>query len=302
MSDIFQEIELLKSERNAIVLAHNYQRPEVQDAADIVGDSLGLAMEASRTDAEIIVFAGVKFMAETAKIVNPSRKVIVPEINATCPMANMITAADIEELRSENPGAPVVAYVNTTAATKTMVDVCCTSSNAVKAVRELKEDTVIFIPDVNLGQFIQRNVPEKKIILHPGYCVTHMGIKRQDIEILREQHPDAFVMVHPECTPEVIDAADGVYSTEGMLKKARESAFTEFIVGTEKEMCYRLEKETGKNFYPAGNPVCRNMKKTTIEKVRNALRTGETEILLDKEIIRKAKRPLERMLETGRDD
>jgi len=300
-----KRIKELKEEKNAVILAHNYQRPEIQDVADLIGDSLGLSMEAAKSDAEVIVFCGVKFMAESAKILSPDKIVVHPEADSLCPMAAMIDAKTVRQLKKENPGAVVVAYVNTTAEVKAEVDICCTSANAVKTVRTLPEKNIIFIPDINLGMYVKRFVPNKNIILYPGYCPTHNNITTEQVLKVTKEHPNAEILAHPECTPQVIDIADGAYSTEGMLKRVFSSNHREFIIVTEKEMVYRLEKETGirgKNmrFYPVESAICPNMKKITIDKVAKSLEFLSPTIELPEEIIKRARRPLDRMLEMGR--
>ncbi|MEW5936572.1 MAG: quinolinate synthase NadA [Candidatus Thermoplasmatota archaeon] len=294
----------LKRGRRAIILAHNYQRPEVQEIADHVGDSLGLAMTASKTDAEVIVFCGVDFMAESALILNPGKAVVMPTREAKCPMAAMITAAGLRRLKDEHPGVPVVSYVNTSAEVKTESDWCCTSSNAVKVVNAIPSEKIIFTPDTNLGLYIQRQVREKEIILWPGYCPTHQNrITPEDLEELKSQHTSAEVVVHPECIPEVIEMADHVASTEGMIHYCRSSAATDFIIGTEREHTYRLRKEIpGKVFHAVPGAVCPNMKKTTLALVLKALETLEDRIVLPLEIIEKARMPLDRMVMVGRGD
>jgi len=293
----------LKEEKNAVILSHNYQIPEVQDIGDYVGDSLGLSIQASKTDAEVIVFAGVKFMAESAKILSPEKIVVIPSMDAKCPMAAMIDVKGIRELKEAYPEAATVAYVNTTAEIKAEVDVCCTSSNAVKVVKSLPNHEIIFIPDVNLGHYVQRFVPEKRLIFCNGYCHVHQNIHRDDIMVLKKAHPHAEVLVHPECTPEIIDLADNAFSTQGMVTYTAKSKIREFIIGTEKEMCYRLEKENPeKTFYPLENAICTAMKKTTLERVFRALEYLEPRIELSREIIERARLPVERMVEIGRGD
>jgi len=302
-----REIEIrikeLKKKHNAIILAHNYQIPEVQDIADFLGDSLDLAMKATKTDAENIIFCGVDFMAQSAKILNPSKNVIIPDIEAVCPMANMVKPDDLKKLKNKNPDAEVVAYINTTAETKTLSDICCTSANGVKIVKTLKSNKVIFIPDRNLGLYIQRFVKDKEMILWPGICPIHHNIRKDEILKLKRQHPDAEILVHPECRPEIIDISDHVFSTSGMVNYAKNSDKKEFIIGTEKELCYRLKKENpDKTFYPLKKAICPNMKKITLEKVLNSLETLEQKIILPDEIMNKAKQPLQRMMEIGRGD
>jgi len=297
MKDIVNQINKLKRSKNAVILSHNYQLPEIQDIADYVGDSLGLSIEASKTKADLIVFCGVHFMAETAAILCPNKKVVVPELNAGCPMADMITPEAVKKLRSENPGALVVAYVNTSAAVKAEADYCCTSSNAVKVVEKLKEKEIIFIPDKYLGYYVSK-MTGKKLILYNGFCPTHARILPEHIIKAKKEHPGALVMVHPECLPEVIGLADQVASTDGMVRFVKTSDRKEFIIGTEIGLIYRLKKENpGKVFYPASETaVCPNMKKTTLDKVLASLETGKTEIKVEAVIAEKARLALERMV------
>ncbi|HID73499.1 MAG TPA: quinolinate synthase NadA [Thermoplasmata archaeon] len=289
------EIRRLADERDVTIMAHNYQIPPIQDLADLVGDSLVLAMEGPRVESDTILFCGVAFMAETVKILAPTKRVIHPIPDSRCPMAGMVDHEILRGLREEHPGAPVVAYVNTTAETKAVSDVCCTSANAVDVVRSLPEPTVIFVPDRNLGSYVQRMVPEKEVVLYPGYCHVHDGITLNDVGRLREAHPGAGVLAHPECRPEVLEASDHVYSTEGMIRHAARSSADEFIVLTEKELAYRLETVTGKRAY-APDAVCPNMKKITLEGVLEALRTGGPDIVLDRNLMGRARRPILRML------
>ncbi|NLT36866.1 MAG: quinolinate synthase NadA [Methanomassiliicoccus sp.] len=292
----------LKRERNAVILAHNYQIPEIQDIADFVGDSLGLAVEAAKTDAEVIVFCGVDFMAESAKVLNPQKVVLHPEQKARCPMAAMCEPDALRLLKKDFPRAEVVAYVNTSAECKAEADVCCTSSNAVKVVNTLDSDLVIFIPDENLASYVQRYT-EKDIIPWPGYCPTHDAITVEKLSKLKEEHPGAVILVHPECRPEVIDMADAARSTEGMLNYIRDSPKTEFIIGTEQDMVHRLKKELpAKTYYTVTGAVCPTMKLITLENIIAALETMTPEITLDAELMERAKRPLQRMLDIGRGD
>ena len=298
-----ERIQELKAQRKAIILAHNYQPPEVQDIADFVGDSLGLSQKAASTDAEVIIFCGVDFMAESAKILSPEKIVILPESDAMCPMSAMCTDLELGPMKEKYPEAAVVAYVNTSAAVKALADVCCTSSNAVKVVGKIPQKLIIFVPDRNLGAYVQRFHPDKEILLWPGYCPTHHDISVREIKELQRQHPQAKVMVHPECIPDVIDLADNVSSTEGMIKYARTNEAMEFIVGTEVDMTYRLSKESpDKKFFPVPSAVCPNMKRTTISSLVRALETMSPEITLSPEIIEAARKPLERMMEIGRGD
>ena len=299
MNDKIKKLEMLKKERNAVILAHNYQRPEVQDIADFVGDSLALAMKAKETDADVIVFCGVDFMAESAKIVNPDKIVLHPDTGAKCPMAAMVDADELLAFKREK-GMDVVSYVNTSAEVKAVSDICCTSANAVKVVKSMKNG-VIFVPDSNLGRYVKRFVKDKEVLLWPGFCPTHESISREDILKLREMHPGAEIMVHPECSPEVIDIADKVASTEGMVRYAKESNAREFIVATEKDLCYRLKKEMPeKEFYYVEHAICPTMKKITLDKVIESLEKMGPELIIDKETLIKAREPLEKMMEMGR--
>jgi len=296
---LVEKINRLRRKKNTVVLAHNYTRGEVQDAADFVGDSLELSQEAAGTDADIICFCGVKFMAETAKILSPEKKVIMPDENAGCPLASMITARELQKLKAEHPGAAVVCYVNTTAEIKAMCDVCCTSSNAVRIVNSMAGDKeVIFIPDVSLGDYTSKKTG-RKMILHEGYCPTHHRILAEDIHKMKKLYPDAKVAVHPECLEEVVELADAVTSTSGILRYCRETDAKRFIIGTELGILHRLRKENpGKEFHPA-SPLsdCPNMKLTTLEKIVWCLEDEKPEITLDAEIIKKARHSIQRMLE-----
>ncbi len=280
-----------------MVLAHNYQLGEVQDIADFVGDSLELSQRAVDVDADVIVFCGVTFMAETAKIVNPTRTVLIPDPLAGCPMCEMAPAAAVRRRKAELPGVPVVAYINTTAAVKAEVDICCTSANAVQVVESLSAERLLFVPDKNLGHWVQRHT-DKEIILWDGYCPTHQRITVQDVQRLKEEHPRAAVMVHPECTPDVVDVADHVLSTGQMIRWARESDADEIIVGTEVGLIHRLKGESpGKRFYPIGKlTTCPNMKRITLEKVAWALEDMQYEVSVPEEVAAGARRSIERML------
>lgn len=293
----------LKKEKDAVILAHNYQRPEIQDVADFVGDSLGLSMQATKVDSKVIVFCGVDFMAESAKILNPDKTVVHPERRAKCPMAAMCDVEGLLKLRRKHPDAKVVGYVNTTAACKAEMDVCCTSSNAVKVVKSVESNKVIFVPDENLGKYVQRFVKDKEIVLWPGFCPTHDRISPEMILKLKREHPEAFVVVHPECRPEVIDIADAVKSTEGMVKLIKSSDRKEFIIGTERELIHRLKKESPeKIFYSVPGAVCPTMKMITMKSLIRALETLQPTIEIDPEIMDRARAPLERMMEIGRGD
>jgi quinolinate synthase len=293
-----RRIAELKEMRRAVILAHNYQRDEVQDLADFVGDSLELARKAASTDAEVIVFCGVHFMAETASILSPSKTVLLPDPLAGCPMADMITPEALREKKRENPGVPVVAYVNTSAAVKALSDICSTSSNAVRVVESLPGDSVLFVPDYNLGHFVSLHT-RKKMILYDGFCPTHVWIKPDEILERKRAHPAAVVMVHPECSPDVVAIADRALSTGQMLAFARESSAAAFIVGTENGILHRLRKENpGKRFIPVTErTVCPNMKRITPEKVLRSLETFLPEVRVPADIRAAAKLALDRMLE-----
>ncbi|MEM4262281.1 MAG: quinolinate synthase NadA [Thermoplasmata archaeon] len=297
------EVKNWKKKRNAVILAHNYQRPEVQDIADALGDSLALSMKATQTDADIIVFCGVDFMAESAKVLNPEKKVLHPNLAAKCPMAAMIDVEGLRELKQEHRDAIVVGYVNTSAECKTEIDICCTSSNAVKIVKKIPEKKIIFVPDSNLGLYVQRFIKDKEIIFYPGYCPTHVEIRKEDLLALKQQYPEAELMVHPECTPDVVDIADVTLSTEGMVRHVKESQKKSFIVGTERNMVYRLRKEIpNKQYIEVLAAICPNMREISLQDVLYSLQNLEPEVMLSEETIRKARIPLERMVEAGRGD
>lgn len=302
-NDIISRIIKLKEKHNAIILAHNYQIPEVQDIADFAGDSLGLAIKATETNAKVIVFCGVDFMAESAKILNPEKIVIHPDKKAQCPMAAMVDVESLGWVKEKNPRAVVVAYVNTTADVKAQTDICCTSSNAVKVIKSVKEKDIIFIPDTNLGLYVKRFIHNKNLILWPGICPIHHKIQKEEILKIKEKHPKAEILVHPECRPEVIDIADHVFSTQGMVNYVPKADSKEFIIGTERELCYRLKKENPtKTFYSLKTAICPNMKKITLQKVLKSMESLEPKISLSEEIIQMAKKPLQRMIDIGRGD
>jgi quinolinate synthase len=298
MQDIAEKIDALRKEKNAVILAHLYQQPQIQDIADFVGDSLDLSRKARDTDADVIVFCGVWFMAETAKILSPQKTVLLPEPQAGCPMADMVTAEDVARLRKEHPKAAVVCYVNSSAEVKAASDICCTSSNAIKVVQSLTEDEVIFVPDQNLGAYVASFTPDKHFILHNGFCPTHHRIKPSDVAEARAAKPDAPVLVHPECTPEVVAQADFVGSTAQIIEEALRSPKKEFLIGTESGVIHRLTKlAPDKKFYALhATMVCPNMKKTHLESVLYALENMHYEMKLPEEVIQAAKKSLDRML------
>lgn len=318
---IIEEILKLKEQRNAIILSHNYQRDEVQDIADFVGDSLELSRTAASMDCSVIVFCGVHFMAESASILSPEKTVLLPELNATCPMAEMIQVEakrevwktfpgydtqptfvfrhefTLRDIKAQYPGVPVVAYVNTTAEVKAESDICCTSANVVKVIDSLPGDTAICIPDKNLSMWAARN-SKKKVIAWDGFCHVHDRVTAEDISKARKEHPGALLMAHPECRIEVLELADHVTSTSGMLRFATASDAKEFIVGTEVGIMHRLKKENpGKLFYPLRKDmICPNMKKTTLNSVLSALKEMKNVIKVPEHIRVPAKLTLDRML------
>jgi len=295
--NIVEEINELKKEKKAIILVHNYQRPEIQDIADFLGDSLGLAKQAAETKARIIVFCGVRFMAETAKILSPGKMVLLPRKEAGCPMADMITAEDLRRLKKNYPDAKVVSYVNTNADVKAESDICCTSANAVKVVKNISAKRIIFTPDKNLAAYCQRFV-DKEIIPWNGYCYVHEKIREEEVRLAKEKLPDALLLVHPECKPSVIDLADEVLSTSGMVSFAKKSDKKKFLIGTEEGLIYRLKKENPeKEFYAAGTAkMCRNMKLTTLNDVYFSLKEERYAIELPEGIIKSAQKALMAML------
>lgn len=319
---IIEEILKLKEQRNAIILSHNYQRDEVQDIADFVGDSLELSRTASKIDCDVIVFCGVHFMAESASILSPDKIVLLPEIGAGCPMADMIQVSSprkvwktfpgyetqptfvfphgftLRDIKAQYPGVPVVAYVNTTAEVKAESDICCTSANVVKVIESLPDEKVICIPDRNLSMWAQKNT-KKQVIAWDGFCHVHDRVTRTDVLKAREEHPNALLMAHPECRLEVLELADHVTSTSGMLRFAKASDAKEFIVGTEIGLMHRLKRENpDKVFYPLRKDmICPNMKKTTLKSVLIALKEMKNVIKVSEEIRISAKRALDRMLE-----
>jgi quinolinate synthase len=292
-----EEILALKKRHNAVIMAHNYQPPEVQDIADLIGDSLELSRAAAGLDADVIIFCGVDFMAETAAILSPQKKVVLPAKGACCPMAGMITPEQLLGMKACYPDAAVVCYVNSTADIKAESDVCCTSANGVSVVNSLEENRVIFVPDRNLAAYVSR-FTKKQIIPWNGYCYVHDSFTPDEVEAARALHPGAEVLVHPECRPEVIDLADFVYSTSGMGRHAKKSNAREYVIGTEVGMLYRLKKDNpAKEFYPLSDrAVCMNMKKTSIDKVLRSLQTLEPVVTVPEETAVRARRSIERML------
>jgi len=303
IKELQEEVRKLAREKNAVILAHYYQRPEVQDIADFVGDSLELARKASQTDADIIVFCGVRFMCETAKIVNPTKKVLHPNPESGCPMADMITAEQVRKLREEHPDAEFVAYINTTADVKAEVDICVTSANAPKIIKKLEAKKIVFLPDQALGQWVAKQVPEKEFVIWKGFCPPHFEFTYRELLKLKEQYPDAKVAVHPECHPKVIDLADFVGSTSQIIRYATSVEAKRVIVITEVGLKYTLEKINPEKEYIfpqsmnyCGTVYCCTMKGITLPKVYETLKNEINEVVLPEDIMKKARRPIERML------
>jgi quinolinate synthase len=301
-NEIKQQIRQLLDEKNALLLAHNYQRDEIQEIADIGGDSLALAMAAAETDKDIIVFCGVHFMAESAAILAPEKTVLLPRLDAGCPMADMVDADGLREMKAKHPNATVVTYVNSTAAVKAESDICCTSSNAVNVVKSLDADEVLLVPDRNLARYIEARC-DKTCHIWDGYCPTHERLDVEDIARAKVDHPDALFMAHPECPPTILEIADHICSTSGMYDYAKKSDAQKFIVGTEMGILYRLRKENPEKEFilPTSKLICPNMKLTSLEDVLHSLQTMSPRVTVDEETRIKAKTSLDRMLAVPRD-
>jgi len=302
MYKLAESINRLKKEKKAVILAHCYQPVEIDLVADYVGDSLYLSQVAAKTDAEIIVFAGVYFMAQTAKILSPNKKVLLPQINAGCRMADMINYKQLMEFKAQNPGIPTVCYVNSTAEVKSECDMCCTSSNAVRVVKSMNSEKILFLPDTYLGKWVEKQLGNVEIITYPGFCPTHLHIRPSDIEIVKKQHPEALVLAHPECHMSVSDMADYVGSTTGIMNYAKNSDNKSFIIATEQGVIDRLKRDyPEKEFIPVKeNIVCPNMKMTSLEDILSVLENENNEIFVDKEIARKAVNCIDKMLEVSK--
>jgi quinolinate synthase len=288
----------LKKERNAVIVAHNYQIDEVQEIADTIGDSLALSRYCAVHEADVIVFCGVNFMAESAKILSPGKTVLLPERDAGCPMADMITAGELREEKKLHPEAAVVCYINSSAEVKAESDICCTSSNAVDVIRSIQRHEIIFVPDRNLGSYVAAKVPEKKIILWDGFCITHHKIKPAEVRVIKEKHPDALLLVHPECQPEVVELADFVGSTKQIIDFASSTSCKKLIIGTEMGILYSLKKNNPEKTFYLMSPglICPNMKKTSLKSIYNALNEMKYKIELDENTGNKARKSLEEML------
>ncbi|SES98885.1 quinolinate synthase NadA [Anaerobranca gottschalkii] len=295
---LHSEINKLRKEKNAIILAHYYQRPEIQDIADFVGDSFGLSQKAAQTDADVIVFCGVHFMAESAAILSPDKIVILPEPKAGCPMADMADVDSLRELKKKHPDATVVGYVNTTAAVKAECDICCTSANVLKVVNSISNNKIIYVPDKNMADYIAK-MTDKTIIPWEGYCYTHDRLTKEEVLKAYEDYPHAKIVVHPECPREVVEVAHEVTGTSGMFKYIEKTDAKTYIIGTEEGLGHALRKQfPDKEFiFPSKNLICANMKANTLEKVYKSLLTLEPVITVDEEIRLKAKKALDRMLE-----
>lgn len=301
MKELIERIIELKKKNNAVILAHCYQNVEIDEVADFVGDSLYLSQMAAKTEADIIIFAGVYFMAQTAKILCPDKKVLLPRLESGCLMADMINLEQLREFKSKNPGIPTVCYINSTAEVKSECDICCTSSNAIKIVKSLNSNKVLFLPDTYLGKWVESNLENVNVITYPGYCPTHLRIRPEDIIEARKKYPKAKVLAHPECHIEVVKLADYTGSTTGIMKYAAESEAKTFIIATEKGVVDRLQRDyKDKEFILIkDNIVCPNMKWNTLEDILNVLETEQNEIDVDKEIAQKALRCIDRMLEVS---
>lgn len=296
------EIQRLKREKNAVILAHYYVEDAIQDIADEIGDSFYLSKKAAQTDADIIVFCGVSFMGESAKILNPGKKVLMPDATADCAMAHMVNLKQLQEIKDRYDDLAVVCYINSTAEVKTHSDVCVTSANAVKIVRKLPNQNIFFIPDGNLGRYVAEQVPEKNVILNDGYCPIHAAMTREAVLRAKEAHPEAAFLVHPECTRELLEEADYIGSTSGIIQYASESDRQEFLIGTEIGVFCELKKRNPeKQFYTlTDQQICWDMKKITLEKVAEVLRNESNEVQISETVRQQAMRPLERMLELAK--
>lgn len=302
MQELINRIEHLKKEKNAVILAHYYVHDEVQQVADYIGDSFYLSKVATTVDADTIVFCGVSFMGESAKILNPEKTVLMPDETADCPMAHMAEIEKIEQLREEYPDLAVVCYINSTAELKCHSDVCVTSSNALKIVKKLENQHIFFIPDENLGRYVAKQVPEKTFHFNDGFCHVHTAISKAQVQAAKESHPEAEFLVHPECKEDVLELADFIGSTSEIIAHATESLAKEFIIGTEIGVLYELQtKNPDKKFYTAGSAqCCPNMKKISLEKIIHVMETGENVMEVSDETRKRANVPLERMLELAK--
>ena len=299
--ELFSSIRKLKEDKKAVIVAHNYQTDDVQEIADLVGDSFALSKYCASTDAEVIVFCGVHFMAESAKLLSPQKTVLLPEPDAGCPMADMVTAEALREEKKKYPNAAVVCYINSSAEVKAESDICCTSSNAIQVVKSMKEKDIIFVPDKNLGSYVAQMVPEKRVIFWEGFCATHYKIKPDEVRKIKALHPDALLLIHPECRPEVVALADFVGSTKQIIDFASKSSEKKFIIGTEMGVLYRLKQDNPEKTFYLMSPglVCPNMKKTSLQSVYASLQEMKHVIELDDDIMGRARKALDKMLSIG---
>lgn len=294
---LIDEINTLKKQKNAVILAHYYEIDPIQAIADFTGDSLALAVAASKTDAAIIVFCGVRFMAETAKIISPQKKVLLPAADAGCPLADFATKDAVLRKKKELGDVAVVSYVNTTAEVKAVSDICCTSANAVDVVKAIPQNRILFVPDKNLGEYVKKNVPDKEILLWDGYCYVHTAIKKKDILKIKEKYPDAKLAAHPECSKEIRDMADAIGSTTGVINFATQTNIKRVIIGTEQGVTYPIKKKVPeKELFILKEAICKDMKKTDMLKLRDALLYERYEIKLPAYILENARKPIQRML------
>jgi quinolinate synthase len=304
MEDMMEEIRMIeeigkmKKEKDAVIIAHNYMIPQVQDLADFTGDSLELSRKAAAAKEKIILFCGVLFMAETAKILSPTKKVLIPRKDAGCPLADCISVKQVEEYRKKYPDALIIGYVNTNADVKSMLDICVTSANAVDIVKKAPGNRIVFLPDANLGAWVKKHVPEKEIIIHKGGCNVHQRFTKKDVLDARQAHPDAKILAHPEASMEVLELADFVASTSDMIKYVKESRDKKFVIGTEEGHIHRLKKERpDAEFFSLGSAkICPNMKKTRVKDVYEALLHEQYEVKLSDEVMKKALVPIEKMI------
>jgi quinolinate synthase len=298
-----KQIKQLAAEKDALLIAHNYERDEIQEIADVTGDSLALSMEAAKTDKQVIVFCGVHFMAESAAVLAPEKTVLLPRADAGCPMADMVTAEALKKLKQQHPDATVVTYVNSSAEVKAESDICCTSSNAISVARSVESKKLLLVPDRNLGRYIAKHVPEKECIFWEGYCPTHDQLNLEEIKQAKADHPDAVFMVHPECRPEILELADHICSTSGMYEYVAKSPAKKFIVGTENGILWRLKKENPDREFimPSRCLVCPDMKLTELEDVLRCLETMEPRVTVTEKVRVKAKAALDKMLAAPRD-
>ena len=301
-NQVKEKIQSLKNEKNAVILAHYYAPAEAQEIADYVGDSFYLAKVAKKSAADILVFCGVSFMGESAKLLNPEKKVLMPDLRADCPMAHMVAMGKIEELREKYEDLAVVCYINSTAELKAKSDVCVTSSNAVRIVKALPNRNIFFIPDRNLGSFVAKQVPEKNIILNDGCCPIHAAITKEQLLKQKERHPDAPILIHPECEPELLAISEVIGSTAELIEYVAKSPLEEFIICTEDGVDYKLVTDNpGKRFfYPEPHPCCADMKLNTLETILSVLEKEDQEVVVDETVAELARKPLDRMLELGR--